>query len=195
MYSNPFIGMYSSGRFEFGGKFYHNSVWVYLVYIFATTENEDKENMRRTEVFCQINLIIVVWIIGNGFVNTWWLIFMHISGLITRYYFAANFVASVPFIWKIHKKINKPRMNVISKTNENKRAGEKIPSYLMHVYKFHKVSIYFYKTCLHSKWNNKQTCESYLAILFVLVESEEENLRAIDRGLADLGLDGGGGCG
>ena len=44
MYSNPFIGMYSSGRFEFGGKFYHNSVWVYLVYIFATTENEDKEN-------------------------------------------------------------------------------------------------------------------------------------------------------
>ncbi|XP_078325332.1 uncharacterized protein LOC111103868 isoform X2 [Crassostrea virginica] len=28
-----------------------------------------------------------------------------------------------------------------------------------------------------------------------IVESEEENLRAIDRGLADLGLDGGGGCG
>lgn len=40
-----------------------------------------------------------------------------------------------------------------------------------------------------SKEQNK-TC-----ILFrVSVESEEENLRAVDRGMADLGLDGGG-CG
>ena len=92
---------------------------------------------------------------------------MHTSALITRYYFAANFVASVPFIWKIHKKINKPRMNVISKTNENKRAGGENPILLDACICFTKYQFIFIRhACIASEIINKHVNHIWQFCLF-----------------------------